>query len=262
MQGVDEEKTPQQKNPKKGVVFGVFFLALFAAIFGIFQIRKNLHPDLAWANPFQSFSRQNDTAPLSSALSDALVLQAKDTDVDGLSDYDELNRYHTSPYLKDTDSDGIDDKAEITQGTDPNCPKGQNCAPVVEPKINNTIDATLGIGIGGTTSPNPLLRGEGNAQPFTPENARELLRKGGLTEEQIAQFDDTTLRAMYEESVQKTQANNTSPNPLLQGEGISPTYTPAQIRGLLKASGVSEELLQSVDDATLMQIFTEALKKK
>ncbi|MBI4281841.1 hypothetical protein HY625_03415 [Candidatus Uhrbacteria bacterium] len=271
MQGVDEEKIPQQKNPKKGVVFGVFFLALFAAIFGIFQIRKNLYPDLAWANPFKSTARQNDTPPISSALTDALALQAKDTDGDGLSDYDEMNRYKTSPYLKDTDSDGIDDKAEITQGTDPNCPKGQDCAPVVTAK-NGEILPNPPFGKEGdlfpfvkggteggfaTTSSPQSKQGvvTGQAPPFTPENARALLRKGGLTEEQIAQFDDATLRQMYEESVQKIATTPTVPSSAQQ-------YTPAQIRELLKANGVSEELLQSVDDATIMQIFTEAISKQ
>lgn len=246
MQGVDEEKTPEQRNPKKGVVFGVFFLALFAAIFGIFQIRKNLHPDLAWANPFQSSTRQNESPAFSSALTDALALQAKDTDGDGLSDYDELNRYHTSPYLKDTDSDGVDDKAEITQNTDPNCPKGQDCAPVAPRKEEVLPPFIKGGTEGGFATTN-------TAPPFTPENARALLRKGGLTEEQIAQFDDATLRQMYEESVQKTAATPT-PQPQAQ------QYTPAQIRELLKASGISEELLRSVDDATIMQIFNEAIK--
>lgn len=53
--------------------------------------------------------------------------KTKDTDHDGLSDYDELYLYHTSPYLADSDSDGIQDAVEIAQGTDPNCPSGKPC---------------------------------------------------------------------------------------------------------------------------------------
>ena len=55
------------------------------------------------------------------------VLRNRDTDHDGLSDWSEINVYHTSPYLADTDSDGIPDAVEIVQGTDPNCPKGHVC---------------------------------------------------------------------------------------------------------------------------------------
>ena len=36
-----------------------------------------------------------------------------DTDGDGLSDGDEVNKYHTSPLIADTDGDGIPDGIEI-----------------------------------------------------------------------------------------------------------------------------------------------------
>src|SRR5262249_36647277 len=42
-----------------------------------------------------------------------------DTDGDGLTDGDEVNKYHTSPLLADTDGDLIPDGVEITSGTNP-----------------------------------------------------------------------------------------------------------------------------------------------
>ncbi len=42
-----------------------------------------------------------------------------DTDGDGLSDGDEVNKYHTNPLLADTDGDGIPDGVEIQTGTNP-----------------------------------------------------------------------------------------------------------------------------------------------
>ena len=42
-----------------------------------------------------------------------------DTDKDGVSDWEEINVYHTNPYSKDTDQDGIPDLTEILKGTDP-----------------------------------------------------------------------------------------------------------------------------------------------
>ena len=42
-----------------------------------------------------------------------------DTDIDGLSDYDELFIYSTDPLIADTDGDGISDGDEIKLGTDP-----------------------------------------------------------------------------------------------------------------------------------------------
>jgi PKD repeat protein len=41
----------------------------------------------------------------------------KDSDNDGIVDFDEINRFHTNPYSNDTDNDGIPDKIEIRSYT-------------------------------------------------------------------------------------------------------------------------------------------------
>lgn len=53
--------------------------------------------------------------------------QVKDTDGDGLSDYDELYVHGSSPYLKDTDGDGYNDMTEVEAGTDIDCAAGETC---------------------------------------------------------------------------------------------------------------------------------------
>jgi hypothetical protein len=58
--------------------------------------------------------------------------KTKDTDRDGLTDYQELNTYHTSPYLPDTDSDGAPDAVEIARGTNPTCPEGKPCTQAMD----------------------------------------------------------------------------------------------------------------------------------
>ena len=55
---------------------------------------------------------------------DCLVMEAVDTDGDGLSDWDELNIYNTNATNNDTDGDGVSDGDEVNNGTnplDPNC---------------------------------------------------------------------------------------------------------------------------------------------
>ncbi len=42
-----------------------------------------------------------------------------DTDGDGVSDYEEINIYHTNPLVRDTDGDGVSDRNEILDGTNP-----------------------------------------------------------------------------------------------------------------------------------------------
>lgn len=43
-----------------------------------------------------------------------------DSDNDGLTDYEEINKYHTNPLNHDTDKDGLSDNEEIKLGLDPN----------------------------------------------------------------------------------------------------------------------------------------------
>jgi hypothetical protein len=52
----------------------------------------------------------------------------RDTDGDGLSDYDEQNVFQTSPYLRDTDGDGSPDNVELALSENPNCATGETCA--------------------------------------------------------------------------------------------------------------------------------------
>ena len=44
----------------------------------------------------------------------------RDTDNDGLNDYEEVKEYNTNPLKNDTDSDGLRDPEEISKGTNPN----------------------------------------------------------------------------------------------------------------------------------------------
>jgi hypothetical protein len=134
-----------------------------------------------------------------------LSLQNQDTDQDGLSDYDEMYSYRTSPYLKDTDSDGIYDKAELEQGTDPLCPKDKDCSgsgiTLPKPNLENEI------------LPIPSQVSEFGAPPFvnTPNNTlpntippdpsanmsadqlRSLLLQSGFAKEQLDAFSDEEL---------------------------------------------------------------------
>jgi hypothetical protein len=43
----------------------------------------------------------------------------KDTDLDGLSDFDEVKKYMTDPAKKDTDADGFSDGDEVQRGFNP-----------------------------------------------------------------------------------------------------------------------------------------------
>lgn len=138
------------------------------------------------------------------------ALKAKDTDGDGLSDYDELYVYHTSPYIKDTDSDGIDDGTEVKNGTDPNCPQGKDCgvpAPVNAPAGNQPDTNLLNSPVLNPPEPTALpdttnlTSGSSATDKATAAAKIRLLLKGqGVTDDILSTFDDQTLIDMYNQS--------------------------------------------------------------
>jgi hypothetical protein len=67
------------------------------------------------------YSAHNPEPPFPSTrdVYDCLVMEALDTDGDGLSDWDELNIYNTNATNPDTDGDGVSDGDEVNNGTDP-----------------------------------------------------------------------------------------------------------------------------------------------
>jgi len=117
------------KQQKIGLsVLVIFILAVF--VMWYLELQKNItYPLYGGMNPkdlAEKLSNQTVT-----------VDQNKDTDKDGLSDYQEVNLYRTSQFMADSDGDGLTDKQEIDAKTDPNCPEGQTC--------NNILDNTTNL---------------------------------------------------------------------------------------------------------------------
>lgn len=68
---------------------------------------------------------------LKERLGDAVV---KDSDKDDVSDYDEINLYHTNPFAADTDGDGYIDSVEIRLGYNPHDSKSESLVTYESPK--------------------------------------------------------------------------------------------------------------------------------
>jgi len=121
-------------------VLGIF--SVLVIIFWIWQIKSQIR------QPFVIESVQKTDKSTASNLD--TVLQGRDTDQDGLSDYDEIYVYKTSPYLEDSDSDGLSDQQEVAAGSNPNCPQGKNCG------VDTTVSAPSDD-IASTTNEAPVL---------------------------------------------------------------------------------------------------------
>ncbi|MFA6553292.1 MAG: hypothetical protein WCT27_02600 [Patescibacteria group bacterium] len=242
------------------VIFGVLILG-----FSVWQTSRVLR------GPFEKKSA-NSSAGNTVAVTNQITaktldsLKTKDTDLDGVSDYNELYIYQTSPYLSDSDGDDIDDKTEIASSTDPNCPKDQTCSRQTAAGNTNSLtnaatDLTNGLLTDGTD--------------LTAEQLRSVLRDSGVSESELSQVDDATLMQWYQQtlaeqegtatSTNATTINSDSANANSTNTNQTVTYDDLKglsitdIRYLLTQSGVPEDTLNQVDDTTLKQIYLDSL---
>jgi hypothetical protein len=149
-------------------------------------------------------------------------LRDADTDGDGLTDYDELYVFRTSPFLEDSDSDGTNDGAEIAAATDPNCPKGRTCR---QPRLGT--DATAGAGPTAGTTGSSGVPGETQEQRILRVITETFGDPNTLTPEEIA-------------------------------EGLE-RMSPGELRAFLVKLGIPEAALEKADDATLRALLKETL---
>jgi hypothetical protein len=201
-------------------VFGICVLIL-----GTYQFRTLIYGPFALA----PIERDNDMAAIEDLFDEELRLQRIDTDGDGISDWDELYVYNTSPYLADTDSDGVSDYDEIfVYKTDPNCPTGADCEIFNSGQESTLVDESRGTSVlfgdamndteillGGIADAASIIESQqsvGQDVRFdtsptmndeietiqaliqNPEAIRELLRQTGtLSEAEISAFSDELL---------------------------------------------------------------------
>jgi hypothetical protein len=188
----NDNLTPPNSTPRSKVLVGILtVLAVLILFLGAWQIRSQVR------RPFDAATGQA-VATLSDSL---VVLSNRDTDGDGLSDYDEIYIYKTSPYLEDTDSDGPSDREELDEETNPNCPIGQNCDTPLEIALpDNTAVVQSGIilsenSAAADTESDILLESLG-AQ-IDADTLRQLLIANGARAEDLENISDEDLLDSY-----------------------------------------------------------------
>jgi len=158
------------KEQKTGLVLLTAF-AVFALGLGILQIRNTMYSRFALNNQIP-----ND---LKDKVNTVDALRFRDTDQDGLTDYDEIYVYGTSPYLSDTDSDGILDGEEVKKGTNPSCAEGSNCAFMSDQAIFVTSPSGT---VGAVLNPDTILP----TAPVAPEDFESMLKDPKKVRELLA----------------------------------------------------------------------------
>ncbi len=209
----EKNNRPGNLNKSQKIAVAVLaFFALFIIIFWSISFKNSL------SQPFAGGTKEAEL-PIGSSASNAQdnsqeALKSKDTDGDGLSDWDELYFYKTSPYLADSDSDGINDKAEVDNGTDPNCPEGRDCYDnallnsdkAVTPTStvsSQFLDSTLnGTNTVTNNQVNPSDSTQ-NLEDMDPAALRQLLLDNGMDKSILDQISDEDLVKSVSDIIQQ-----------------------------------------------------------
>ncbi len=218
--------TPDNEAQRKrlfSVVFGVGFAGF--VIGGLF-LYNSINA------PFAKLSNTNTSDSLAMSQEIISELKKRDTDKDTLTDYQELFTTDTSPYLRDSDGDGLADSDEVANGKDPNCPEGRTC----------------GVATNANSNSNSVS---------SPQIAalRQALKESGAPASVIDAMSDQELYQQYQSAVIGTSTNDNVNAGSVDASNLNAT----QVRALLQANGIDVSTLDTVDDATLMSIYQDAI---
>ncbi|MFA5644204.1 MAG: hypothetical protein WC928_01600 [Patescibacteria group bacterium] len=206
-----------EKNQKTAVIILSFF-SVFVVIIWVFNFKHNLANPFDYSKGLLAGNSQQQICTDGSCYKDEnlnssnLELKLVDTDSDGISDWDELFIYGTSPYLEDTDGDDLTDYEEIfTYRTNPLCPEGQNCSDslyqgdsqnVSSGSSDDLYNLLAEIGTTSTQINQTDLSEDLQADKINPEMLREMLLQGGLSQNDLDQLSDDDLMKIYQETLE------------------------------------------------------------
>ncbi len=216
MEENNQDVKKMDKNKKTAIaVLSVFSVLII--VMGFINFRQSLREPLALQGGTDLYSNKSSqncvdgSCSVGDLNSSNLELKLIDTDNDGISDWDELFIYSTSPYLEDTDGDGLTDYEEIfTYKTNPNCPEGQVCSgSLVREDNQNIIQSNSDDLLSFMESWDDYyyeseLGVEQLSDNLKPENMsaayiRELLLEAGISKENLDTISDNDLMLVYQE---------------------------------------------------------------
>ena len=202
-----QEEAPRQNEISRNQKIAAGVLAFFGVLVIIMwfvQLKNSINAPFKRSSGNSTITATNTE---STALSDE-ELKTQDTDGDGLSDWDELNVYNTSPYLPDSDGDGISDYEEIKANTDPNCPVGQTCVNTETNFATSSAGVNFSLGSAGNSTSSSsgnsavdqaaqaVLSGQIDAATL-----RALLIQSGVDEAELNKISDQDLMKAYQDNL-------------------------------------------------------------
>ncbi len=210
-----KHKGDELTNEQKAAFVLLTFLGLGGVVLGFLSFGANIR------RPFDiQLAKSANEAPYltldQKEAKEKELQKTRDSDTDGLSDYDELYVFRTSPYISDTDSDGIDDKTEAFAGTNPNCPEGKSCSgAVVASDGANTASTPLDLSnplLGSVSAGSDIAQSINSAediqkyvQSITAAQIRAALEAAGTPKDKLDAITDEEMKKLFEQTV--TDAN-------------------------------------------------------
>ncbi|MEA3449919.1 MAG: hypothetical protein U9Q85_02980 [Patescibacteria group bacterium] len=198
------------KTSQKVAFVVLAFFAVFVFGAWVVQLKNSIVSPLARPAAVATDNSNNASICTGPNCTDGTIeeLKAKDTDKDGLNDYEELEIYKTSPYLEDSDSDGFSDYEEVQSDNDPNCPDGANCGSVPVPNSSKELIETdlslpeqnLGVDPSIFAKDSVVLENILLGQSDV-ESLRALLLQSGMDENLLGQINDKDLMKYYEDTL-------------------------------------------------------------
>lgn len=184
-------KNNLSKEQKIGFILMLFF-AIFAIGLGFLQIRNTFSAPFALSNKIP--------ATIKNEINTVEALRFRDTDRDGLNDFDEIYVYTTSAYIVDTDSDGLSDKEEVDKGTNPLCAEGSDCSALgvagAESPLNAPTTTTANLPGAETLSDIGPAPADLEEALKNPAQIRQMLIQSGLKKEVLDKISDADLMAL------------------------------------------------------------------
>ncbi len=208
---MDENKYEINQNSRVAktlsvrVVFGfIGVVSLATAVFGMINVSQQIMSPAREQELLREEIASTDT--YSGSLDEDMVLKNLDTDGDGISNYDELNVYGTSPYLADSDSDGFSDIEEISSGNDPNCPSGSDCRLGIPAEDVPGMDDFMSDDVLSDPSlPDSPFQGFDSMNLSADDIRLIILNSGEIRKEELDAIDDETIMEIYQEIIKSDQ---------------------------------------------------------
>ncbi len=195
-----QPRTKLDKGQRIGVGLLLCITVLLVAV-SIFQFNSNIF----------AYGKRIKGDPLAymdaaeRADSEQESLKKVDTDGDGLTDYDELYVYRSSPYMRDTDSDAIADGEEVRRGTSPTCQEGKDCMfnPIA---ASANASAAVNAEMSDAAAPAEQQQPGVDLTNITAQELREALIESGIPADKLTEVSDEDLMKLVKQAQSENNA--------------------------------------------------------